>query len=122
MYARIKRSGGSEYLQIVEARRRDGKPRQELVMYVGRYGSVAEALKHMPKERASFRSRATRQRNLLNDCYGSEVLRRLHGVWYEKDKAALERYEREIQKLSGKLERLQALVEEHPELARIDQR
>ena len=57
VYARRKKSRMEEYLQIVEAERVDGKPRQKMVLYVGRYDGVRDALKRMPRNVTSFRRR-----------------------------------------------------------------
>jgi transposase len=42
MYFRTKRSGGFEYLQVVESHRVDGKPRQTVVATVGRLDALRE--------------------------------------------------------------------------------
>ncbi len=60
MFARVKKSRGGEYLQIVENYREGGKVRQRLVLYVGHYASVGDALERMPREITYLRGRATR--------------------------------------------------------------
>ncbi len=60
MFARVKTSRWNEYLQIVENYRAEGRVRQRLVLYVGPYGSLAEALAIMPKLLRDARARATR--------------------------------------------------------------
>ncbi len=60
MFARVKTSRGGEYLQIVENYRENGKVRQRLVLYVGHYRSVDDALTLLPGEVSSLRGRATR--------------------------------------------------------------
>ena len=42
MYFRIKRSGGFEYLQMVESHRVNGKPRQTVVATLGRLDALKE--------------------------------------------------------------------------------
>lgn len=42
MYFRRKRSGGHEYLQVVESQRVDGKPRQTVVATLGRLDVLRE--------------------------------------------------------------------------------
>jgi hypothetical protein len=60
MFARVKTSRHGEYLQIVESYREDGKVRQRLVLYVGHYRSVEDALTLLPREISYLRGRATR--------------------------------------------------------------
>ncbi len=60
MFARVKKSRGGEYLQIVENYREGGKVRQRLMLYVGHYESVGDALESMPREISYLRGRATR--------------------------------------------------------------
>jgi len=43
MYFRIKRSGGFEYLQVVESHRVDGKPRQTVVATLGRLDALRQS-------------------------------------------------------------------------------
>jgi hypothetical protein len=43
MYFRTKRSCGFEYLQVAESRRADGKPRQTVVVTVGRLDALRES-------------------------------------------------------------------------------
>lgn len=60
MFARVKKSRGGEYLQVVENYREGGKVRQRLVLYVGHYKSVGDALERMPRDISYLRGRATR--------------------------------------------------------------
>lgn len=50
MYVRQKNhhGGGSDYYQLVESRRVDGKPRQQMVLHLGGCATVEEALKRWP--------------------------------------------------------------------------
>jgi hypothetical protein len=50
LFARVKQSRNGEYLQVVENYREDGKVRQRMVLYVGRYDGVADALELMPRD------------------------------------------------------------------------
>src|SRR5271165_4511061 len=43
MYFRTKRSGGFEYLQVVESHRVDGKPRQSVVATLGRLDALKQS-------------------------------------------------------------------------------
>ncbi len=94
MFARMKTSGGGDDLQIVESYRDGGTPKHRMVLYVGHYDSLADALKQMPRDRQQWRSRATRR--------DDESARRI------------------AESIDGRLRALQALVEEHPELLERD--
>ena len=86
MFARVKKSRGSEYLQIVENYRDGDRVRQRMVLYVGHYSSIGDALKRMPRDVGRMRR-----------------LRRRGAV-------------READELAAKLEALRALVKERPDL------
>jgi hypothetical protein len=60
VFTRIKKSRHGEYLQIVENYRDGERVRQRLVMYVGHYASLEDALAKMPRERADRRRQATK--------------------------------------------------------------
>lgn len=60
MFARVKQTRDGEYLQIVENYRDGGKVRQRMVLYVGRYNSLGDALERMPNELRVWRGQATR--------------------------------------------------------------
>ena len=47
-FVRKKRLGDYEYYQLVENRWIDGKPRQRVLLHLGRYSSVEGALKEWP--------------------------------------------------------------------------
>ncbi len=49
-FVRRKRVGGGEYYQLVESRRVDGKPRQKVLVHLGRYPTVDDALRRWPRE------------------------------------------------------------------------
>jgi hypothetical protein len=49
-FVRRKRVGPYEYHQVVENRWIDGKPRQRVLLHLGRYTSVEAALEGWPKE------------------------------------------------------------------------
>ncbi len=51
MYVRHKTSPGrADYFQVVESRRVNGKPRQRVLVHLGQYSTVEEALKAWPRE------------------------------------------------------------------------
>jgi hypothetical protein len=106
MFARVKQSRQDEYLQIVENYRDGGRVQQRLVMYVGHYSSIEEALKRMPKFRAWMRRRATEAEQM------AEVSPRY------QDRARVRREEAES--IAEKLEALRKLVDEHPNLIERD--
>ena len=54
-FVRIKRIDGGEYYQLVESRRVDGKPRQKVLIHLGSYPTVDEALKAWPREVGGLR-------------------------------------------------------------------
>ncbi len=75
MFARVKQSRNGEYLQVVESYREGAKVRQRVVLYVGHYGSVEDALERMPKDLRYLRGRATRAEKPPSR-QGADALRR----------------------------------------------
>ena len=49
-FVRTKRIDGGEYYQLVESRRVEGKPRQKVLIHLGSYPTVDEAMKRWPRE------------------------------------------------------------------------
>ncbi len=62
-YVRTKDSGGQPYYQLVESRRVDGQPRQKVLIHLGSYPTVEDALKGRPKEAKRLRRDAEKDRN-----------------------------------------------------------
>jgi hypothetical protein len=60
MFTRLKESRRNDYLQIVENYRDGDRVRQRLVLYVGRYDSIDDALHRMRRNLRDWRSRRTR--------------------------------------------------------------
>jgi hypothetical protein len=60
-FVRRKRVGPYEYYQLVENRWIDGKPRQRVLIHLGRYVSVEAALEGWPKEVEGLRRFASLQ-------------------------------------------------------------
>lgn len=58
---RRKRVGPYEYHQLVESRLVDGKPRQRVLLHLGRYTSVEAALEGWPKEVEGLRRFASQR-------------------------------------------------------------
>jgi hypothetical protein len=120
MYARRKRSGGRDYLQIVESRRVDGRPKQKLVLYVGPYRSVADALSQMPGALTGARRYATTARKHAESyTIPRETSPEIVQEYQCRRDRAIKRAEvtrAEADALAKRLKRLRALVDEHPEL------
>jgi hypothetical protein len=104
MFTRVKQSRNGEYLQIVESYRDEGRVRQRMVLYVGHYNSVADALERMPKELRLWRGRLTR----------------LGGNEFRQKEA--NHIRRIVEGTDERLRALRALVEEHPELLERDRK
>jgi hypothetical protein len=60
-FVRRKRVGPYEYYQLVESRLVDGKPRQRVLLHLGRYTSVEAALEGWPTEVQGLRRFAGQQ-------------------------------------------------------------
>jgi hypothetical protein len=60
-FLRRKRVGPYEYHQLVENRWMDGKPRQRVLLHLGRYASVEAALEGWPKEIEGLRRFASQR-------------------------------------------------------------
>ena len=60
-FARRKRVGTYEYNQLVENRWIDGKPRQRVLLHLGRYKTAEAALEGWPKEVEGLRRYASQQ-------------------------------------------------------------
>ena len=60
-FVRRKRVGPYEYHQLVENRWMDGKPRQRVLLHLGRYATVEDALEGWPKEVEGLRRFANQQ-------------------------------------------------------------
>ena len=61
-YVRKKKVKDGEYYQLVESRRVDGKPRQKVLLHLGRHPTVDAALKNWPREVKRLRRLAARKR------------------------------------------------------------
>ena len=57
-YVRKKKVKGQTYFQLVESKRVNGKPRQRVIMHLGKEPTVDEALESWPKEIKYLRRRA----------------------------------------------------------------
>jgi hypothetical protein len=107
MFTRMKRSRNGEYLQVVENYRDKAEPgrvRQRMVMYVGPYTSIDQALQQMDWELPQARRRAT-------------VAER-HPFW--QPEATTVALREEANQLAAKLEELKRFAEEHPDVVERD--
>ena len=109
MFARVKESRNDEYLQIVENYRDAGRVRQRLVMYVGHYDSIEDALHDLPNRRRRVRGQATKAERGAQHLIGGHASRE-----------RARRLREEADQTAEKYERLQQLVTEHPELLERD--
>ena len=66
-YVRMKKVKGSEYYQLVESHRVDGKPRQKVLVHLNKHTTVDAALKSWPKEIENLRRRAKRASDEYED-------------------------------------------------------
>jgi hypothetical protein len=62
-FVRRKRVGPYEYYQLVESYLVDGKPRQRVLLHLGRYPTVEAALEGWPKEVEGLRRYAHQRRD-----------------------------------------------------------
>jgi hypothetical protein len=106
MFTRVKEIRQNDYLQIVQNYRDGDRVRQRLVLYVGRYDSIDDALRRMPKDLRNWRTRRTR----ITKAAGHE----------EFSRKELEDLNYLIEATDGRLQALRALTKEHPELLERD--
>lgn len=102
MFARVKTSRQNEYLQVVENYRDGDRVRQRVVLYVGHYDSVGDALARMPRDLRGACSQATRAEKRASDPDHGQRARRV------------------ADDLAGKLEALRRLVDGYPDLLERD--
>jgi hypothetical protein len=106
MFTRVKEIRRNDYLQIVENYRDGDRVRQRLVLYVGRYDSIDDALHRMAGDLRNWRSRRTR----ITRIAGHE----------EFSRKEVEDLNYRIETTDGRLQALRALAKEHPELLERD--
>jgi chromosome segregation ATPase len=104
MFARVKKGRKAEYLQIVENYRDGGKVRQRLVLYVGHYNSIDDALHRMPRELRNWRTRRT---IIADDEFTGGEVEHLNDL---------------IKATDERLQALRALAKEHPEVVERDRK
>lgn len=117
MFYRRKREG---YGQIIETFREDGKVKQRVILYVGHYGTIGDALFEMPKEVTYLRGQATRQERhaemfQVHPSASEEVqeeYRKMREVADRKAQAVRQRAD----DLARRLDKLRELVTTNPSL------
>jgi hypothetical protein len=108
MFTRVKESRRNGYLQIVENYRDGDRVRQLLVLYVGRYDSIDDALHRMPRDLRTWRARRTRITRIPG-----------HEEFARKEVEDLNYL---IEGTDRRLQALRALAKEHPELLERDRK
>src|SRR5829696_10295349 len=108
MFTRVKESRRNDYLQIVQNYRDGDRVRQRLVLYVGRYDSIDDALHRMPRDLRNWRARRTRITRIAG-----------HEEFARKEVEDLNYL---IEATDGRLQALRALANEHPELLERDRK
>lgn len=111
MFTMVKQSRNGEYLQVCQNYRDAGRVRQRLILYVGGYPSVDDALQAMPNEVKSLRAKATRASKAEADM--PEFLK---GAKVEE----VGTLRQEADQKAERLERLRQLVEKNPEMVERD--
>ncbi len=117
MFYRVK-SGG--YGQVIETYREDGKVKHRVILYVGHYTTIDEALKRMPRD-VSYRRR---QATTLEQQVGSytiptscsEELKEEYRRRRAEAEARASRAREVADDLAGRLDKLRELVLENPPL------
>ena len=109
-FVRRKRVNSYEYYQLVESRLVDGNPRQKVLLHLGRYASVEDALEGWPKEIEGLRRFAGKQWDK------ADQLRKEEERSFEQTLDALvgraQKAEKLADEIETKLEKLHALKDE----------
>jgi hypothetical protein len=116
MFTQVKQSRNSEYLQVVESYREEGRVRQRSVLYVGHYDSLDDALDTMRRELRYLRGRATTAKRHYQEQEGTGASERLLEdcrCWAESTRRAVEDKER-------KLAEVKNLIAHNPQLLERD--
>ena len=108
-FVRKKRLGGYEYYQLVENRWIDGKPRQRVLLHLGRYSDIEGALKEWPgaiERLGRFAQREREKAERLSEDPGSTRAR----SWAARDRAT--KAERRASALAANLKKLHDLKDQ----------
>ena len=117
MFYRVK-SGG--YGQVIETYREDGKVKHRVILYVGHYRTIEEALQRMPRDVSNRRRQATTLEKqagfytIPTSC--SEELKEEYRRRRAEEEARASRAREVADDLAQRLERLRELVSENPSL------
>ncbi len=104
-FVRRKRVGPYEYYQLVENRWMDGKPRQRVLLHLGRYTTVEAALEGWPKEVEGLRRFASQRRDKAERLKKGDVAEQMVATVVERAQKA----EKLADEIAAKLKRLQDL-------------
>jgi hypothetical protein len=108
-FVRKKRLGGYEYYQLVENRWIDGKPRQRVLLHLGRYSDIEVALREWPgaiERLGRFAQREREKAERLSEDPGSTSAR----SWAARDRAT--KAERRASALAANLKKLHDLKDQ----------
>jgi hypothetical protein len=108
MFTRVKEIRQNDYLQIVQNYRDSDRVRQRLVLYVGRYDSIDDALHRMRGDLRNWRARRTKITRIAG-----------HEEFAREEVEVLNHL---IEATDGRLQALRALTKEHPELLERDRK
>ena len=104
-FVRRKRVGPYEYYQLVENRWMDGKPRQRVLLHLGRYTTVEAALEGWPKEVEGLRRFASQRRDKAERLKKGDVAEQMVATVVERTQKA----EKLADEIAAKLKRLHDL-------------
>ena len=104
-FVRRKRVGPYEYYQLVENRWMDGKPRQRVLLHLGRYTTVEAALEGWPKEVEGLRRFASQRRDKAEQLKKGDAAEQMVATVVERAQKA----EKLADEIAAKLKRLQDL-------------
>ena len=108
-FVRKKRLGGYEYYQLVENRWIDGKPRQRVLLHLGRYSDIEVALREWPgaiERLGRFAQREREKAERLSEDPDSTSAR----SWAARDRAT--KAERRASALAANLKKLHDLKDQ----------
>ena len=104
-FVRKKRVGPYEYYQLVESRWMDGKPRQRVLLHLGRYTTVEAALEGWPKEVEGLRRFASQRRDKAERLKKGDAAEQMVATVVERAQKA----EKLADEIAAKLKRLHDL-------------
>jgi hypothetical protein len=104
-FVRRKRVGPYEYYQLVENRWMDGKPRQRVLLHLGRYTTVEAALEGWPKEVEGLRRFSSQRRDKAERLKKEGAAEQMVATVVERAQKA----EKLADEIAAKLKRLQDL-------------